>query len=187
MRIQINKMWVKLIRFKTTSTSSLKLKSTRKYTTSYGEVLTRTKSSEDTLSDLIPICKNFVTRISEITYMDKLYIPNYSAILPGTEDFIWVYSGKGTTKADAKASALMEAMERYSSLSKTCSKPFVRGTYSELSRLYDKVLHPDEVVEFVNPGYDGNNSITDFLPGFDLMNNENVLVPAQLALSKYSA
>jgi len=119
--------------------------------------------------------------------MDKLYIPNYSAILPGTEDFIWVYSGKGTTKADAKASALMEAMERYSSLSKTCSKPFVRGTYSELSRLYDKVLHPDEVVEFVNPGYDGNNSITDFLPGFDLMNNENVLVPAQLALSKYSA
>jgi ribosomal protein S12 methylthiotransferase accessory factor len=53
--------------------------------------------------------------------MDKLYIPNYAAVLPGTEDSIWVYSGKGTTKAHAKASALMESIERYSSLSSTCS------------------------------------------------------------------
>ncbi len=119
--------------------------------------------------------------------MDKLYIPNYSVVLPGTEDFIWVYSGKGLTKADAKASALMEAMERYCSLSKTCSTTIIRGTYSEVSRSYSKVLHPDEVVEFVNPAYDDKNSIIDFLHGFDLLNNENVLVPAQLALSQYHA
>ena len=37
--------------------------------------------------------------------MDRLYIPNYSAILPGTEDSIWVYSGKGASNIQAKASA----------------------------------------------------------------------------------
>ena len=55
---------------------------------------------EDTLAEIIPLCKKIgVTRISDITYMDKLYIPNYTAVLPGTEDSIWVYSGKGPTKA----------------------------------------------------------------------------------------
>ena len=67
---------------------------------------------------IIPICKKIgVTRIAYMTYMDRIYVPNYSAVLPGTEDKIWVYSGKGPTRAHAKASVLMEAIERFSSLS----------------------------------------------------------------------
>jgi thioglycine synthase len=165
---------------------SLHLKSTKKY--SYKDaVLTRAKSAEDTLADITPISKKIgVTRISDITYLDKLYIPNFSAILPGTEDSIWVYSGKGPTKAHAKAGALMEAIERYSSLSTTCHKGFIQGTYSQLSKCYNKVLHPAEVVEPINQAYSNNESILDFLPGFDLLTNEKVLVPAQLALSRYS-
>jgi thioglycine synthase len=151
-------------------------------------VSTRIKSAEETLVDITPISKKIgVTRISDITCLDKLYIPNFSAILPGTEDSIWVYSGKGPTKAHAKAGALMEAIERYSSLSSTHPNGFIQGTYSELSKCYNKVLHPAEVVEPVNQTYSNNESILDFLPGFDLLTNEKVLVPAQLALSKYSA
>ena len=61
---------------------------------------------EDTLKKVSKIIKKIgITRISDITYMDKLYIPNYSAVLPGTDDYIWVYSGKGPTKKHAKASA----------------------------------------------------------------------------------
>jgi thioglycine synthase len=150
-------------------------------------VLTRIKSAEDTLAEVIPVSKKIgVTRISDITYLDKLYIPNYSAILPGTEDSIWVYSGKGPTKAHAKAGALMEAIERYSSLSSTYSKGFIQGTYLQLSKSYSKVLHPAEVLEPVNQAYSYDESIIDFLPGFDLLTNEKVLVPAQLALSRYS-
>ena len=150
-------------------------------------MLTRIKSAEDTLTDITPISKKIgVTRISDITFLDKLFIPNFSAILPGTEDSIWVYSGKGPTKAHAKAGALMEAIERYSSLSHTHSKVFIQGTYSQLSKCYNKVVHPAEVVEPVNQAYN-NESILDFLPGFDLLTNEKVLVPAQLALSRYSA
>ena len=100
--------------------SLLQLKSRKKYTTNDGNISTRVKSSDDTLTYIIPICEKIgVTRISDITYMDKLYIPNYSAILPNTEDSIWVYSGKGTTKKHAKASALMESIERYCSLPST--------------------------------------------------------------------
>jgi len=170
------------------SATPLQLRSKKKYTTTHGDLVTRIKSSRDTITEVTSICKqNFVTRISDITFMDKLYIPNYSVVVPCTQDSIWVYSGKGLTKEDAIASALMEAIERYSSLSDTCPKTFIRGTYADISGSYGKVLHPDEVVDFVNPRYDDKNSITDFLPGFDLLNNEIVLVPAQLALSKYRA
>ncbi len=166
--------------------SKLGLKSRKKYTTPGGEASAGVRSIEDTLTEIIPICEKIgVTRISDITFMDRLYIPNYSAILPGTEDTIWVYSGKGPTKPHAKASALMEAIERYSSLFSSCSRTFIQGSYLQLSRSYNQVLHPDEVVEAVNQEYD-DNYIMDFLPGFDLLSNEEVLVPAEIALYRYS-
>jgi ribosomal protein S12 methylthiotransferase accessory factor YcaO len=167
--------------------SGLRLQSKRKYTTSSGSALTRTRSIGDTLTEIIPLCiKIGVTRISDITFMDRLYIPNYSAILPGTEDIIWVYSGKGTTKSYAKASALMEAIERYSSLSSTYPRTFIEGSYLQLSNSYNKVLHPAEVVEPVNQKYNDKDAIMDFLSGFDLLTGEKVLVPAEIALYRYS-
>ena len=143
---------------------------------------------QETLSKIIPICNKIgVTRLCDITYLDRLYIPNYSAVLPGTEDAFWVYGGKGPTKDHARASALMESIERYCSLSNNASKSIIQGTYSQLSKSYHKVLHPDEVVEPVTSTYDDNKSIIDFVIGFDLVNNEEVLVPAQLVFSRFSA
>jgi ribosomal protein S12 methylthiotransferase accessory factor YcaO len=173
--------------FKSTLPSTLRLSSIKKYNTNDSNVSTRVKSLDDTINQISPICKKIgVTRISDITYMDRLYIPNYSTVLPGTEDSIWVYGGKGPTKIHAKVSALMESIERYCSLSSNFSKSFIQGTYFQLSKIYNKVLHPDEVVEPVQRTYNDKNSIIDFLPGFDLLTNQGVLVPAQLALSKFS-
>src|SRR2546423_926344 len=96
---------------------------------------TRVKPTQDTLNEIIQICDKIgITRISNITFMDRLCVPNFSAVLPGTEDIIWVYSGKGPTISDAKASALMEAIERYSSLPSSYARTFIRGSYSELSK-----------------------------------------------------
>ena len=174
--------------FKSHLSSSIYLKSIKKHITNNGYISTRVKSLEYTLAKIIPICKDIgVTRISDITYMDKLYIPNFSAILPDTEDSIWVYSGKGITKQHAKASALMESIERYCSLPSTYSKSFIHGTYLELSKIFKKVLHPNEVVEPVEPIYNDKESIIDYVLGFDLLKNEEVLVPAQLVFSKFSA
>lgn len=168
--------------------SSLRLKHIKKYYASDGDVSARVKSTEDTLTQIIPLCHKIgVTRISDITYLDRLYIPNYSAILPGTEDSIWVYSGKGTTKIQARVSALMESIERFSSLSANYSKSFIQGTYLDLSKIYRNVLHPEEVVEPVEKTYSDKRSTIDFIQGVDLMNDEEVLVPAQLVLSKFSA
>ena len=82
-------------------------KSIKKFIDSDGNVTSRVRTPVDTLKQIIPICDIIgVTRIADITYMDKLFIPNYSAFLPGTEDTIWVYGGKGHTKIYAKVSAL---------------------------------------------------------------------------------
>ena len=168
--------------------SSLHLKSIKKYVSPDGNVSMRVKSVSDTLTNITPICRNIgVTRISDITYMDKLYIPNYSIFLPGTQDSIWVYSGKGSTKMQAKASGLMESIERFCSLSSNYSNNYIHGTYMELSKTYSKVLHPGEVVEPVLSGYDEKSSNIDYVQGYDLQNDQEVLVPAQLALSKYSS
>jgi thioglycine synthase len=168
------------------SSSQIRLNSLKKYTTHEGIVSARVRSVSETLEYVAPLCKMIgVTRICDITYLDRLYIPNYSAVLPGTEDLFWVYSGKGPTKSQAKASAMMESVERYCALSSKTTMSTIRGTYTELSKSYNKVLHPDEVVEPARPDYNVNESIIDYLPGFDLLNSEEVLVPAELVFSRY--
>ena len=79
----------------------------------------------------------------------------------------------------------MEAIERYSSLSNTCPRSYIQGSYLQLSRSYNKVLHPDEVVEPIHHRFSDKESIMDFLVGFDLLSNEKVLVPAEIALYRY--
>jgi ribosomal protein S12 methylthiotransferase accessory factor YcaO len=166
---------------------SLHLKSRKKCRSiDDGDIVTsRIKPAKETLDKVIPICKKIgVTRIADITYMDKLYIPNYSAILPGTDDKTWIYSGKGPTKIRAKVSALMEAIERYSSLSSTnSSRCFIRGSYNELSKKY-RILHPEEVVVPLKFKYK-NDMVIDFLIGVDLFTNEQILVPAGLVFYNY--
>jgi ribosomal protein S12 methylthiotransferase accessory factor YcaO len=145
----------------------------------------RIKPARDTLKEVMPISKKIgVTRLADITDMDVLRIPNYSAVVPGTEDYIWVYSGKGPTKEHAIASALMESIERYSSLPSGWRGNFVRSSYSELSQTY-KVLHPDNIVEPVRFLYRAD-MIMDWLPGYDFVNDEEIMVPASIALFRYT-
>jgi ribosomal protein S12 methylthiotransferase accessory factor YcaO len=170
---------------------SLHLKSRKKWIGSNSggnkadNILTsRIKPPKETLDKVIPICRKIgVTRIADITYMDKLYIPNYSAVLPETKDPIWVYHGKGPTKVHAKASALMETIERYCALPNTTKRKFISGTYDDLAKKY-KVLHTDEVVEAVRFEYK-NDMVMDFLSGINLFTNEQILVPSSLALYQY--
>jgi ribosomal protein S12 methylthiotransferase accessory factor len=133
----------------------------------------------------MPFCKEIgITRISDITFMDRLYIPNYSTTLPGTDDIFWVYGGKGTTRAQAKVSALMESIERYSSMPSINPRTTINDSYLHLSDSFDKVLHPAEVIEPVNPNYNEASTL-DFLIGYDLLNDEEILVPAGIAYYRY--
>lgn len=145
----------------------------------------RAVSAQHTLGVATLICKQIgVTRLADITHMDKLNIPNYSAVLPGTEDYIWVYSGKGQTKVHAQVSALMESIERYSSLPSSCHRKFIQGSYDQLSKEHT-ILHPEEVVEPFNFQYKDYMTM-DFISGFEMLSEEFILVPAALALFRYS-
>lgn len=166
---------------------SLQLKSRKKWSAiGDGDIVTsRIKPPKETLDKVIPLCKKIgVTRIADITCMDKLYIPNYAAVLPGTKDSIWVYHGKGPTKVHAKASVLMETIERFSALApNTTKQKFISGSYTDLAKKHN-VLHPGEVVEALSFEYK-NNMVMDFLPGIDLFTNKQILVPSALALYQY--
>jgi thioglycine synthase len=145
----------------------------------------RIRPAKDTLEKVIPLqSKIGVTRLADITDMDVLRIPNFSAVLPGTEDYIWVYSGKGPTKQHAMASALMESIERYSSLPASGKRNFVRSSYEELAKS-NKVLHPDEIIEPVRFEY-RDQMLMDWLAGYDLATGEEIMVPASIALFRYT-
>ena len=138
------------------------LKSRKKWT-SYGT--SRVQPVEITLEKVNPLIDEIgISRIANITYMDRLKIPNYSAVLPGTEDYIWVYGGKGPTKNHAKASAIMESIERFSALPKNYLNKLIRGSYEELSKSYN-ILKYDDVVEPLSFSLN-NEMIMDYCIGY---------------------
>jgi ribosomal protein S12 methylthiotransferase accessory factor YcaO len=161
----------------------LNLKSQKKWSK---EGTSRIIPPEVTLKKALQICRYIgVTRLADITSMDRLGIPNYSAVLPGTEDYIWVYSGKGTTRKQAKTSALMESIERYSSLpSGNIGRSRIQGTIKELAKSH-ALISPDDVIEPLNFQFQ-SDMIMDFFPGVDLLNEREILVPAPLVLFRYS-
>jgi thioglycine synthase len=145
----------------------------------------RIRPAHETLAKVIPLqSKIGVTRLADITDMDVLRIPNFSAVLPGTEDYIWVYSGKGPTKQHAMASALMESIERYSSLPAGGTRKFVRSSYADLSK-DQNVLHPEEIIEPVRFEY-RDDMLMDWLAGYDIAAKEVIMVPASIALFRYT-
>ena len=82
-----------------------------------------------------------VTRVAEITHLDRVGIPVYSAIRPGAaEGAVSIYAGKGATKPQAKASAMMESFERYSAeLHDDHKDKFVLGSFEDLDELIKSI------------------------------------------------
>jgi ribosomal protein S12 methylthiotransferase accessory factor len=73
----------------------------------------RTLHAEETLNRVHESARTLgITRLADITGLDHVGIPIYSAIVPASADAISVYTGKGLSPVDAKVGALMEAIER---------------------------------------------------------------------------
>ena len=82
-----------------------------------------------------------ITRIADITDLDRIGIPIYTAIRPTAEDgAVSIYGGKGITKDHAKASAMMEGFERYSAERQDCDETII----AKLSEI-------EEFGEYVDP------------------------------------
>src|SRR5690242_848779 len=71
----------------------------------------RVSSPEETLARVSPMLPHIgITRVAEVTWLDRIGIPVFQAIRPNSRN-ISVSQGKGVTRALAKVSGIMEAVE----------------------------------------------------------------------------
>lgn len=122
-------------------------------------------------------CALGMTRLGDITGMDRLGLPTYSAIVPKSNDMISVYAGKGLERIDAKVGALMETVERQTALRARPQK--VIGSVKELSKDCT-VLDPRKVLVELLPDYSEASEYC-WVWGRELISGTEILVPASLA------
>ncbi|MGC9951787.1 MAG: YcaO-like family protein [Bryobacteraceae bacterium] len=153
----------------------MRIQSVGKYAPADSE---RTVSAEVTLKRAIWAAGAFgVTRLADITGLDRLGVPVYTAVVPKSDDTISVYSGKGIRPVDAKTGALMEAIERQTALRVPLAT--VEGSLRELRRGRPAVADPRSFNQELRDSYDEDRSYV-WTQVYDLIANEPVLVPAGL-------
>jgi len=152
----------------------------------YTEDGQRTVDPSTTLRRIEPLCKVAgVTRVADITGLDRVGIPVFSSIRPNADSgAITVYNGKGASIEQAKVSAIMEALERYSG--EVRGDSIVRKTVDDMlasenaidPRLLILPLRIAPLVMRQNVGW---------VKGYDLMERENIFVPASAVFHPYSS
>ena len=123
-----------------------------------------------------------VTKVAEVTDLDRVGIPNFMTVRPhDAAQGISYYNGKGTTRADAHAGALMEAIERHAG--ESYAGPIVPSSYYNLRGDYACVdpreIHAPLIADF------SEDLLLEWVPGFDLLNRQSVLVPLNCVVAPY--
>ena len=119
-----------------------------------------------------------VTRVADVTGLDRVGLPVYSAMVPDSADHLSVYNGKGRRAVDAKAGALMEAIERQTAL--RVRLPFIEASYAELRESGARVLNPVTVNQRLAPGYAETQTYA-WSAATELRTGERWWVPSRLA------
>ena len=130
-----------------------------------------------------------ITRLTEITDLDRVKIPVFSAIRPtAQEGSVSVYAGKGATREQAKASAMMEGFERYSAERQDADneRTFV-DTYNNLNNKQDiNVLDPKDLLlpkNFTTQNVE--NSRLEWIEANDIISEETIYVPSNAVFHPY--
>lgn len=111
-----------------------------------------------------------ITRVADITNLDRIGIPVFSSIRPMADrGAISVYNGKGATPTEARVSAMMEGLERYSA--EIRDRQLRIDSFSRLSGALD----PRDLILPVDADPD---AMIPWVTGWDIMNDEEILVPA---------
>ncbi len=146
----------------------------RSCTKRYKKDTHRAVSPEETLSRIESKMEIAgITRVADITNLDRVGIPVFSSIRPAAEKgAISVYNGKGATPAEAKVSAMMEGIERYSA--EVQDQDLMISAYSKIKEDYN-VLDPRDLIL---PSDSDPDAEIPWVEGWDLMNDEAIFVPA---------
>lgn len=132
-----------------------------------------------------------ITRLTEITDLDRIKIPVFSAIRPtAQEGSVSVYAGKGATKEQAKASAMMEGFERYSAERQDSDgERTIVDTYNNIQRGQSSVenaLNPRDLILPKNFTTDNvENSRLEWIEAEDIISEKNIYLPANAVFHPY--
>ena len=150
----------------------MELKSCKK---TYNNETQRAVPLEDTLARIEPkVPAAGITRVADITNLDRVGIPVFSCIRPTAEDgAITVYNGKGATVEESRISAIMEGIERYSS--EVHDRRIERGLYLELFNR-GRVVDPRDLIL---PPEANPDQILPWFEGYDIANDEPTFVSAE--------
>lgn len=146
----------------------------------------RTVDPLTTLKRIEPLCAVAgITRVADITGLDRVGIPVFSSIRPDAESgAITVYNGKGASIEQAKVSAIMEALERYSG--EIRGDQIVRkGVEDMLSS--NNCIDPRDLIlpPRTQPHLMYQN--VAWVKGYDLQEEEDIYVPASAVFHPYNS
>jgi putative methanogenesis marker protein 1 len=149
----------------------MQLKSCKK---TYNIETQRAAPLDETLTRIEPkVPAAGITRVADITNLDRIGIPVFSCIRPTAEaGAITVYNGKGATVEESRISAIMEGIERYSS--ELHDRRVYFAPYMEMFA-HGRVLDPKDLIL---PKEADLDRALPWVEGFDIVNEEDVFVPA---------
>ena len=125
-----------------------------------------------------------ITRIADITDLDRIGLPVYTAIRPTAEyGGVSIYGGKGISKDHAKASAIMEGFERYSAERQDSDEVIVKKE-SELTEDYinPRLLNLPKELE----KKDISNFNIEWSKATDLITDKEYLIPSNAVYHPYT-
>jgi len=123
-----------------------------------------------------------ITRVAEITGLDRLGIPVFTSMRPkAVEGAVTVYNGKGFTAEEAEVSAIMEGVERFSA--ERGSHASIFGSLAELSEGHI-VLDPRRIILPGVRQYSTTERL-EWVKGSSLFSMGEVLVPAESVFHPY--
>jgi ribosomal protein S12 methylthiotransferase accessory factor len=161
----------------------MKLAPSPKRSTTDGQ---RTVDINDTLARIEPVMKKAgITRVADITDLDRVGIPVFSAIRPSAETgAISVYNGKGFTNEEAKVSAIMEGVERYSA--EVRGYNIIRQGVEEFMASHNAV-HPLDLIITPVAAYHLAGMSVAWVKGVELNSMDETWVPASGVFHPYVA
>ena len=116
-----------------------------------------------------------VTEVTDITGLDRIGIPVFISRRPSAaSSAVTVHNGKGTTPEEARVSAIMEAVERWSA--EVGDRELLVESYANLQKR-EQVINPSDLIL---PGYvrDIESIRIPWMEGYDLLQDESIYVPA---------
>lgn len=137
----------------------------------------RSRPPDETVAEFSTLMSPMgITRLADVTGLDVLGIPVYTAIRPLSRSLV-VSMGKGSTVAAAKASALMESIEAWHA--EHTVLPGRRASYKSLSATWAAVIDVTRLPRLSGITHRGDLDV-EWVEGVELFTDCPVWIPAEV-------